>query len=147
MDSKFKREVMLEHYQKPINRGLIEDSTYKKINTRNASCVDNVDIMLKIENDKIVDIRFDGEACAISTSATSIMIKTLIGKTIREVENIIMNYENMINEEPFDSEILEELIVYDEIYKQPSRKRCALLPFDAIKKALEQQKQEELEVI
>ena len=147
MDSKFKREVMLEHYQKPINKGLIDDSTYKKINTRNASCVDNVDIMLKIENDKIIDIRFDGEACAISTSATSIMIKTLIGKTINEVENIISNYENMINEEPFNSEVLEELIVYDEIYKQPSRKRCALLPFDAIKKALEESQKEELEVI
>ena len=147
MDSKFKREVMLEHYQKPINRGLIEDFTYQKINTRNASCVDNVDIMFKIENDKIIDIRFDGEACAISTSATSIMIKTFIGKTISEVENIIKNYENMINEEPYDTQVLEELIVYDEIYKQPSRKRCALLPFDAIKKALSRIKQEELEVI
>ena len=147
MDSKFKREIMLEHYQKPINRGLIEDSTYQKINTRNASCVDNVDIMLKIENDKIIDIRFDGEACAISTSATSIMIKTLIGKTINEVQNIISNYENMINEKPFDSEVLEELIVYDEIYKQPSRKRCALLPFGAIKKAIQQNSYEELEVI
>ena len=59
MDSKFKREVMLEHYQKPINKGLIDDSTYKKINTRNASCVDNVDIMLKIENDKIVILDAD----------------------------------------------------------------------------------------
>ena len=75
------------------------------------------------------------------------MIKTLIGKTINEVENIISNYENMINEEPFNSEVLEELIVYDEIYKQPSRKRCALLPFDAIKKALEESQKEELEVI
>ena len=147
MDSKFKREIMLEHYQKPINRGLVEDSSYQKINTRNASCVDNVDIMLKIENGKVVDIRFDGEACAISTSATSIMIKTLIGKTILEVESIINNYEKMLNEEDYNADILEELIVYDEIYKQPSRKRCALLPFEAIKKALEQNNKEEVEVI
>lgn len=147
MDSKFKREVMLEHYQKPINKGLIEDSTYQKINTRNASCVDNVDIMLKIENDKIVDIRFDGEACAISTSATSIMIKTLIGKTILEVREIVTNYEKMLNEENYNADVLEELIVYDEIYKQPSRKKCALLPFEAIKRALEQNNKQELEVI
>ena len=147
MDSKFKREVMLEHYQKPINKGLIEDSTYQKINTRNASCVDNVDIMLKIENDKIVDIRFDGEACAISTSATSIMIKTLIGKTILEVREIVTNYEKMLNEENYNADVLEELIVYDEIYKQPSRKRCALLPFEAIKRALEQKNKQEVEVI
>lgn len=136
MDSKLKREVMLEHYQKPINRGLIDNTDYVKVNTRNASCVDNIDVMLKIEDGKIKDIRFDGEACAICTSATSIMIKTLIGKTVEQVKQIISNYEKMLNEEPFNKDIIEELVVYDEIYKQPSRKRCALLPFDAIKKAL-----------
>ena len=136
MDSKLKRDVMLEHYQKPINRGLINNKDYIKVNTRNASCVDNIDVMLKLEDGKIKDIRFDGEACAICTSATSIMIKTLIGKTLDQVKNIIGNYERMLNEEPYDKQVLEELIVYDEIYKQPSRKKCALLPFEAIKKAI-----------
>lgn len=136
MDSKLKRDIMLEHYQKPINRGLIEDDSYEKINTRNASCIDNLDLMIKIEEGVIKDIRFDGEACAISTSATSIMISTLIGKTVEEVRKIINNYEKMLNEEEYDENILEELNVYDEVYKQPSRKRCALLPFEAIKKAI-----------
>lgn len=136
MDSKLKRDIMLEHYQKPINRGLIEDDSYEKINTRNASCIDNLDLMIKIEDGVIKDIRFDGEACAISTSATSIMISTLIGKTVEEVSKIIDNYEKMLNEEEYDENILEELNVYDEVYKQPSRKRCALLPFEAIKKAI-----------
>ena len=136
MDSKLKRDVMLEHYQKPTNRGLIDKKDYIKVNTRNASCVDNIDVMVKVEDGKIKDIRFDGEACAICTSATSIMIKTLIGKTLEQVKTIISNYEKMLNEEPYDKKVLEELIVYDEIYKQPSRKRCALLPFEAIKKAI-----------
>lgn len=136
MDSKLKREVMLEHYQMPVNRGLIEDDKYCKINTRNSSCVDNIDIMINIEDNIIKDIRFDGEACAICTSATSIMIKTLIGKTKEQALAIVTNFEKMVNEEPFDHEALEELIVYDEIYKQPSRKRCALLPFEGIKKVL-----------
>lgn len=136
MESKLKRDIMLEHYQKPINRGLIEDDSYEKINTRNASCIDNLDLMIKIEEGVIKDIRFDGEACAISTSATSIMISTLIGKTVEEVRKIINNYEKMLNEEEYDENILEELNVYDEVYKQPSRKRCALLPFEAIKKAI-----------
>lgn len=136
MDSKLKRDIMLEHYQQPVNKGLIDSDEYIKVNTRNASCVDNVDIMVKVKNDIVEDIRFDGEACAISTSATSIMIKTLVGKSVDKVKEIIINYEKMLNEEPYDSSLLEELIVYDEIYKQPSRKRCALLPFDAIKKAL-----------
>ena len=136
MDSKVKRDVMLEQKQKPINRGLIDNKDYIKVNTRNASCVDNIDVMLKLEDGKVKDIRFDGEACAICTSATSIMIKTLTGKTINQIKQIIDNYEKMINEEPYDKQVLEELIVYDEIYKQPSRKKCALLPFDAIKKAI-----------
>ena len=40
MDSRFKREIMLEHYQNPVNRGLIEEEGYLKINTRSDSCVD-----------------------------------------------------------------------------------------------------------
>ena len=136
MDNKLKREVMLEHYQKPVNKGLVDNKDYVKVNTRNSSCVDNIDVMLLVEGDIIKDIRFDGESCAICTSATSIMIKTLIGKSKEEAYKIIINFENMINEQPYDKNVLEELIVYDEIYKQPSRKRCALLPFDAIKKAL-----------
>ena len=136
MDSKLKRDIMLEHYQQPVNRGLVDEEGYVKINSRNASCVDNIDVMVKTENGIVEDIRFDGEACAISTSATSIMIKSLIGKSVDEVKNIISNFEKMVNEEAYDKNVLGELIVYDEIYKQPSRKRCALLPFEAIKKAL-----------
>ena len=91
---------------------------------------------MKVENDIITDIRFDGEACAISTSATSIMIKTLIGKNTTEARKILKNYDNMIEEKEYDSDDLGELIVYNEIYKQPNRKTCALLPRNAIIKML-----------
>lgn len=143
MDSNLKREIILENYQNPVNRGLIKDKSYIKINTRSTSCVDNIDVMAKIENDKIVDIRFDGEACAICTSATSIMVKTLIGKTLKEAKGIINNYQRMINEEPYDEGVLEELSVYNETYKQPSRKRCALLPAESINKIMNITKNEE----
>lgn len=137
MDPILKREIMLDNYENPANRGLVEDSNYIKINTNNESCIDNLDIMYKIENNKIVDIRFDGEACAISTSATSIMIKSLIGKTKEEAETILKNYENMLDEKEYDKELLGELNVYDEIYKQPNRKKCAHLPFDSLKKIID----------
>ena len=136
MNNNLKREIILDNYQNPINRGLIKDAEYIKINTRSTSCVDNIDMMAKIENGKIVDIRFDGEACAICTSATSIFIKTLIGKTVEDAKGIIKNYERMINEEPYNEEVLEELKVYNETYKQPSRKRCALLPSESMKKIM-----------
>ncbi len=136
MDSNLRREIILDNYQDPMNRGLIEDDSYLKVNTNSESCIDNLDFMMKLEDGVVKDIRFDGEACAISTSATSIMIRSLIGKKIEEVETIIDNYRKMINEEEYDEEILGELNVYDEICKQPNRKNCALLPSVAIKDML-----------
>lgn len=128
---------MLEHYQHPKNRGLIEDETYLFANMNSESCVDEINLMVKLENGIITDARFDGEACAICTSSTSIMIDTLIGKTIEEAKLIINNFENMIEEKEYDKELLEQAIVYDEIYKQPNRKKCALLPWWGINKIID----------
>lgn len=136
MDEKLKRDIILEHYQSPYKKGLVDNEDYIKINSRNASCVDNIDVMVLVEDDVIIDARFDGEACAICTSAASIMIKTLIGKNIEEAKDIILNYVNMINEKDYDASKLEELNVYDTIYKQPNRKNCALLPFKAMSEIL-----------
>lgn len=136
MDSNLRREIILDNYQNPMNKGVIEDDGYLKINSNNESCIDNLDFFVKIEDGILKDIRFDGEACAISTSATSIMIRKLIGKTILEVKKILQNYNNMINELDYDADLLGELNVYDEICKQPNRKNCALLPSVAIEKIL-----------
>ena len=136
MDSNLRREIIMDNYQDPMNRGLIEDDSYLKVNTNSESCIDNLDYMMKIDDNKIIDIRFDGEACAISTSATSIMIRNLIGKSIEEAKELLTNYKNMINEKEYNEDLLGELIVYDEIYKQPNRKNCALLPSVAIDKMI-----------
>ncbi len=137
MDANLKRSLLIDNFQNPQNKGLIDDESYIKINTNNESCIDELDFMIKIEDDIIKDIRFDGEACAISTSTASVMIKTLIGKTVKEALTIISNYENMIDEKAYDKDILGEAIIYDEIYKQPNRKKCALLPWNGIKEILE----------
>ncbi|MBE6144120.1 MAG: SUF system NifU family Fe-S cluster assembly protein [Firmicutes bacterium] len=136
MDPNLKRSIILEHYQNPKNKGLIDDENYIKINMNNESCIDEIDLMVKIKDSIIEDIRFDGEACAICTSSTSIMINTLIGKTIDEVQEIYTNFENMVNENEYKSELLEEANVYDDIYKQPNRKKCALLPWWGINKII-----------
>ena len=137
MDSELKREIIFDNYKEPTNRGLVDDSSYLKTNTHSDSCIDNLDFMMKIEDNIIKDIRFDGEACAISTSCASIMIKSFIGKSVDEVKIILENYINMINEKEYDSSLLGELNVYDEISKQPNRKNCALLPMNAVEKMLE----------
>ena len=137
MNSELKREIIFDNYKEPTNRGLVDDSSYLKTNTHSDSCIDNLDFMMKIEDNIIKDIRFDGEACAISTSCASIMIKSFIGKSVDEVKSILENYINMINEKDYDSSLLGELNVYDEISKQPNRKNCALLPMHAVEKMLE----------
>ncbi len=138
MDKETKREIILDNYQNPTNRGLVEDENYKKANTRSSSCIDNIDLMMKIEDGKVVDACFDGEACAICTSSTSIIVKSLIGKRVDEARDIIKNYQNMINEDDYNPEVLGELNAFDEIYLQPARKNCALLSSKSAVKILDE---------
>ena len=141
MDRELRREIIIDNYENPTNKVKINDEivnkeNFIKINTNSESCIDNVDLFVKINNDIITDLYFDGEACAISTSATSIMIKMFLGKDIKEAQKIIDNYYNMIEEKDYDDSILEELNAYVDISKQPNRKKCAMLPFDALLKAV-----------
>jgi len=138
MDSELKREIIMENYLHPYNKEIPNNKEeYDYVNSNNESCIDNLDIYMKVEDNIIKDIKFDGEACAISTSTTSIMIKLFLDKTVEEALKILDNYENMINEKEYDSDILGEALVYDEIYKQQNRKHCALLPWNGIRKLLE----------
>ena len=136
MDRETKREIIMDYSKDTTHRGLINDDRYFKENTRSDSCIDNMDMMVKLNNNKIEDVKFDGEACAICTSSTSIMIDTLIGKTIDEAKEIINNFNNMVDEKEYDASILEQANVYDDVYKQPSRKKCALLPWWGMEKAI-----------
>lgn len=136
MNPEIKKEIIMENYLNPLNRGAITDEKYIKVNSNSETCIDNIDLYVLFEDGKIKDVLFDGEACAISTSATSIMIKLLIGKTIEEVKNLITNYYNMIDEKEYNPELLEEANCYDEIYKQQNRKSCATIPWHALEKAL-----------
>lgn len=138
MDKDIKRSIILDNYQNS-NMKHTSDDSYVKINTRNVSCIDNLDIYLKIRNNIIIDASFEGEACVISISSTNILINMLIGKTCKEGINIINNYLKMINEEEYDKDLLEDLIVFDDTSKQPSRIKCATLSANGIKDYLEKE--------
>ncbi|MCI8466764.1 MAG: SUF system NifU family Fe-S cluster assembly protein [Bacilli bacterium] len=141
MDENLRREIIMEHYQNPRHRKRINDESYEKVNTNNASCIDNLDLYVLIQNGIIEDISFDGEACAISTSSCSIMITNLIGKTVEEAKKYVQNFEAMIEEKAYDEELLEEALAYNEVYKQNNRKNCALLPYKGIRKVLDRYNQ------
>ena len=128
MDRELKRSIILDNYHTPYHKERHDnDDNYLKLNSRNVSCIDNLDLYIKMNGNIIEEIYFDGEACVISISSTSIMIRLLEGKTIDEALEIINNYNNMIEEKDYNKDILEDAIVYDDVAKQPSRKTCATL--------------------
>ena len=133
MNRDLKRSIILDNYQNPYHRDRHDgDEEYIKLNSRNISCIDNIDLYIKMDKDIIKEIYFEGEACVISISSTSIMSRLLEGKTIDEALEIISNYMDMIEEKKYREELLEEAIVYDDVAKQPSRKKCATLSWQGL---------------
>ena len=137
MDRDLKRSIILDNYQNADKKYISDGEEFIKINTRNVSCIDNLDIYIDMDSNIIKDISFEGEACVISISSTNILINLLIGKSKEEALYIIDNYLRMINEEEYDKEVLKELLVFDDTSKQPSRIKCATLTANGIKKFLE----------
>lgn len=136
MDTNLKREIIVDNVENPFHRGIKDKKNFIKANTHNESCIDNIDLYVKIQDNKIIDAYFEGEACAITTSATSIMLKKIIGLTKEEARSLMKEYYQMIEEGEYNSDKLGELNVYSDISKQPSRKKCATLPFQTLEKTL-----------
>lgn len=136
MDTNLRREIIVDNAENPFHRGLANKDGYIKANTHNESCIDNIDLYVKFQDGKIIDAYFEGEACAITTSATSIMIRKIIGKTKEEAISLMREYYNMIEEKSYDEAYLGELNAYSNIAKQPSRKKCATLPFQTLEKTI-----------
>ena len=136
MDNNLKREIIIDNYEHPFHKKEIIALEFIKANTHNESCIDNIDLYVKIKDGIISDAYFDGEACAITTSATSIMIKKIIGLKLDDAKVLMKEYLHMINEEEYDKELLGELNAYYDISRQPSRIKCAKLPFDTLEKTI-----------
>lgn len=141
MDVVTKRNLMMKHYREPKNKGFVDGKDYILNTQNNASCIDEVNLMTKISNGKIEDIRFEGEACAVCTASTSIMIETLLGKKTEEAEQIVKEFESMIDGKEFIPDKLENAVIFDDIGKQPSRKKCALLAWWGMDETLAQSKE------
>ena len=130
------RDIIMDNYLHPFHKE-IPDNSYIKENSNNASCIDNINIYIKIKENVVVDGYFDGEACAICIASSSVMLRNIIGKSLDEVKLIIDNYNNMIKGNKYDKEVLGLSNCFDEIYKQENRKTCALLPYIALKKIMD----------
>lgn len=138
-DKELRRQIILDRYETPINK-IDENSIsndYKTSNNNSPSCIDNINAYVKIKDDKIVDVKFSGIACAISTSSTDIMCDKLKNMNKNEAIEYINEYLKLVDGKEFDKEKLKELNVFDQIHKQLNRIKCAKVGIIAIKNAIE----------
>lgn len=126
------RQIIMEHNQNAHNRELVNDDSYLSVRKDSDSCIDDITVQVKFAGDKIEDIRFDGDACTISSASTSILTDLVKGKSIEEAKTIIENFYNMVFEKPYDAELLEEAIAFQNVYKQANRIKCATIGYDAL---------------
>lgn len=132
------RQIIISHYDKPTHR--IEDESlyneYLSFHNQSISCIDNIKVFIKIDQNTIVDAKFSGIGCAISTASTDILCDILVNKDINEAQAILNQYLNMINHDEYDEEVLEELNAFNDIYKQQNRIKCSLIGFEGFKAIL-----------
>ena len=126
------RQVIMDHYKNPRNKGLKQDAEYKTVHIKNPTCGDDITVQSKVQNGTVEDIRHDGNGCSICCSSASVMSETLIGKTDKEALIIAENYLNMLANQPYDEDLdLEEAIVYQGVRKFPARIKCASIAWKA----------------
>ena len=113
------REIILDHYQNPRNRGTLDPNDYSYEDS-NPLCGDEVRIDVRVKDDAIDDICFSGQGCAISQASASILMEIVEGKSLDEVK--------ALNKD----EVLEEI----GIELSPARLKCALLSLKVLKAAL-----------
>jgi nitrogen fixation NifU-like protein len=133
-------DIIIHHYKSQSWRGKLQNATHQ-ITGRNATCGDVITLYFSLSDDGIIkDIRFTGKGCMISQASASIMCETLKGKTsheISELYNIIVN----LLEPPFKDFTEEEVhkneyLALSDIHNYPARKKCALLAWETLIKAI-----------
>ena len=137
LDNNMMRSIIMDHYASPTHKHEPKDDTYAHTHMHSTNCIDDIEIYVKRENDIITDCCFTGVACTIATASTDILCDLVIGKNVDEANNIIENYLNMMQEKPFDEDVLEEAIVFINTSKQAARIRCATIGFNGLKEILE----------
>lgn len=121
------RQIIMDHYEYPRNHKLKKQEGYAEVHMASESCIDDIYVEALIQNGVIEDTGFEGTACTIATSSTSIMSELIKGKSTAEAMEIINNYLAMVDERDYDEDMLEELIAFKTVSKQANRIKCATI--------------------
>ena len=130
----FYKEVVLDHYQRPRNRGELENADIEE-HLNNPLCGDEVTVYAKLRDGKVANIRFTGRGCSISQASASMLTERLSGKDREEAEAEIEAFLEMMRTE--EKEELGDLAALKGIIQTPNRIRCATLAWDAFKRGLD----------
>jgi nitrogen fixation NifU-like protein len=146
------REIILDHYRSPRNRGELESPPAHRVEGFNPLCGDEVVISLLVEDGKLADLKIDGSGCSISQSSASLMSAAVKGKALDEVRQLIHTFKGMMSiheahlgkdgetEEPEEINLtkLGELAALQGVVKFPVRIKCATLSWVALAQGLDE---------
>ncbi|MGG4451918.1 Fe-S cluster assembly sulfur transfer protein SufU [Brevibacillus porteri] len=137
------RRVIMDHYQKPRNRGKLEESEGLIVNLNNPTCGDSISLSLKVEGGKVVDAKFLGEGCSISMSSASMMTDAVKGKPVAEALELSQKFSDMMQGKEIDDSIdLGDIEALSGVAKFPARIKCATLAWKALEQGVKQAEQE-----
>ncbi len=131
------RQVIMDHYKYPRNKGLISDSKGLLIHLNNPSCGDEITIQLFTKENIIERVVHEGSGCSICCASASVMSVALEKHDIQEGLDIIKQFYELIKGLPYNSEILfKDAVAFSGVSQFPARIKCATLSWKAAEKGL-----------
>jgi nitrogen fixation NifU-like protein len=140
------REIILDHYRSPRNRGELATPPAHRVEGFNPLCGDEIVLYLLVDDDVVSDIAISGQGCSISQSSASMMSAAVKGKTVDEVRSLLRRFKAMMTiddggetePEPVDPETFGELAALQGVVKFPVRIKCATLSWNALAQGLDE---------
>ncbi len=132
------QELILDHNKRPRNRRKLEEPD-RQAEGYNPLCGDRVTIFLKLDNDVVSEVSFEGSGCAISTASASLMTESLTGKTVEQAKAAFERFRLLVTGERCASDRdggLGKLEVFSGVSRYPARVKCATLAWHTLCAAL-----------
>jgi len=131
------RQVIMDHYKNPRNKGLSQDEDLTTVFLNNPSCGDEIIIQIKEVDHKLVIVLHDGSGCSICCASASVMCEELKGKTITEANLKIDEFFKLVQGQGVNYEILDgDALAFGGVHDFPARIKCATLAWQAVKKGI-----------
>ncbi len=137
------QQVILDHNKSPRNFHAMADAT-NVVEGYNPLCGDHYTIYLKLDNDVVKEISFQGSGCAISKASASVMSTVMKGKTKKEAETLFNRFHQLVTGELKPGEQEEELgrlAAFAGVSEFPARVKCAILAWHTVHSALQGKKE------